>query len=505
MPRKRSDLSDKSGYYTVTHPEEFQINWKAFYDKIDEMTAATRKEFPHQLDIPYGEDPKQRLDIYLPKGKPYFWPVFLFLHGGGFREGDRAHYGFVASPFAKHNILTVVASYRLTPEHSYPHQLEDVRHALAWVFHNIESFGGDPAHIHVGGHSAGAVLAGLVSFKTDWLTRFSLPPDLIKGCALVSASYDLRNEDWVEEFLPNCIQRAEASPLLNVANSPFKTVVGVGSVGEPEQRVIEGSRKMVEKLQANGSLVEMAFLEGMDHAGTALGLGDENSPLFQAIQRMINCEFVEEMATKLHAYYALRTHHRLGPGKKPAVIVIDLMRGTNDLVSFMASTFYKEIKATVELLKFAHAKKVPVIFVVVEYAEEEPSTNLICRKTPWVGRLKRDSRAVEVHPSLTVEQSDLIIRKKYNSAFFGTDLASQLAVRSIDTLLICGVSTAGCVRATAVDAAQSGFRPLVVREAVGDRSRLAHEANLLDIDLRYGDVISLEEAVDYLSSLNQRI
>jgi maleamate amidohydrolase len=93
---------------------------------------------------------------------------------------------------------------------------------------------------------------------------------------------------------------------------------------------------------------------------------------------------------------------------------------------------------------------------------------------------------------------DLIVSKKHGSAFFGTALASQLQLMNVDTLLICGCVTSGCVRATAVDASQSGFRPAVIREAVADRSPLAHEANLIDIEQRYGDVISLQRALDYL-------
>jgi maleamate amidohydrolase len=99
--------------------------------------------------------------------------------------------------------------------------------------------------------------------------------------------------------------------------------------------------------------------------------------------------------------------------------------------------------------------------------------------------------------------SDLVVSKQHGSAFFGTELAPQLSERGIDTLLICGCVTSGCVRASAVDAAQHGFRPLVVREAVGDRSPLANEANLIDIDQRYGDVVTLKEALDYLARVSK--
>src|SRR5690606_39166296 len=111
---------DSSTYYTVMHPAEFQIDWKAAYAKADEMTRRTRKQLPHQLDIAYGTDRKQKLDIYQPRNEPKDAPVLIFLHGGGNREGDRAHYGYVAGPFAKHGVVTVVASYRLQPTFPWP-------------------------------------------------------------------------------------------------------------------------------------------------------------------------------------------------------------------------------------------------------------------------------------------------------------------------------------------------------------------------------------------------
>jgi maleamate amidohydrolase len=97
-------------------------------------------------------------------------------------------------------------------------------------------------------------------------------------------------------------------------------------------------------------------------------------------------------------------------------------------------------------------------------------------------------------------EQDIIISKKYGSAFFATSLAAQLQVLKIDTLLISGCVTSACVRASAIDAVQNGFRPIIVRETVGDRSVLAHEANLMDIEQRYGDVISMQEALQYLQS-----
>ncbi|MBA2526278.1 MAG: alpha/beta hydrolase [Pyrinomonadaceae bacterium] len=175
---------DKSKYYSVTHFKEYKINWKAFYDKIDTMTAEVRRELPNHLGIPYGSDPRQKLDLYLPKQKHARGPVLIFLHGGAFFEGDRAHYGYVSRPLAKHGVLTIVPSYRLAPEFQFPAQPQDVVQVLTWVYHNIASYGGDPGHIYLAGHSAGAILAAFVSLETDWMVRMSLPADLYQGlCA----------------------------------------------------------------------------------------------------------------------------------------------------------------------------------------------------------------------------------------------------------------------------------------------------------------------------------
>src|ERR1700682_2918403 len=118
---------DKSPSYTVTHPADFKIDWNAFYSKAEAATDETRKALPHHLDLAYGSDPKQNLDLYLPKVKPTAAPVFVSLHGGGFREGDRRQYGYVARPFAEHGIITVIASYRLTPSAHFPDQPDDVK------------------------------------------------------------------------------------------------------------------------------------------------------------------------------------------------------------------------------------------------------------------------------------------------------------------------------------------------------------------------------------------
>jgi len=276
---------DKSKYYTVMHPEEFKINWKAFYDKADELTAAVRKELPHHLDLAYGEHPKQKLDLYLPAGKQSGAPVFIFLHGGGFREGDRAHYGYVARPFSRHGIITVVASYRLTPEFRFPDQPEDVVGILRWVQAHIKDYGGDAKRIYLAGHSAGAILAATVSLDRDWLTRASLPADLIKGSVPVSGSYQLRVETGAPGYA-EAARVAEASPIQNIDPSPPRTLVVAGSL----ERHAGPSKELADEIREKGGRVELLILEGMDHDHTALALGDEKGKLVPAVLELIQGE-----------------------------------------------------------------------------------------------------------------------------------------------------------------------------------------------------------------------
>ena len=279
----QAHAQDSSTYYTVRHPSEFTINWKAFYDNADRMTAETRRTLPHHLGLAYGADPKQKLDVYQPQDRGSDRPVFIFLHGGGMREGDRAQYGFIARPFAKHGIVTVVASYRLTPRYTYPDQPEDVRRLVAWTYRNIRSYGGDPSRIYIGGHSAGAILSATVAFRRDWTARLSLPSDVIKGVVPVSGSYDVTASDTISEYVPDPKQRVEASPLLNVDPGPPPAVISVGS-GE---RQLAPSRALAAKLEEIGGKVELVVLEGLPHDATALAIADEKSPLCQAILRLI--------------------------------------------------------------------------------------------------------------------------------------------------------------------------------------------------------------------------
>jgi len=192
---------------------------------------------------------------------------------------------------------------------------------------------------------------------------------------------------------------------------------------------------------------------------------------------------------------------RMGFGNRPAVIVIDYLRAFTDPAMVLGSNLDKEIAETNRVLDSAHKYNVPVMFSVVQYEEKDAADggawNLKHKGSPT---LMAGSPGVEIDPRLHRELQDVIIMKKYASCFFGSDMVSRLMARSADTLIITGCTTSGCVRATAVDAIQYGFRPVVVREAVGDRSAPAHEQSLFDIHIKYGDVVSVDEVLNYFET-----
>jgi arylformamidase len=276
---------DRSTYPTVRNPEKYSIDWRAFYERADALTADARAALPHHLNLAYGHDPKQRLDLYLPRAtssRP--WPVFIFLHGGGFREGDRAHYGYVSTPFAAEGIATIVASYRLHP-HRYPDQVEDTRRILSWTHGNAAKHGLDAQRVFVGGHSAGAILSALAGLNTHWNDGLSVPAEFVQGIVPVSGPYDLRTaKGFVSDFVDAPGERAAASPLLNIGRTPPAVV----ALGEREAGYRADAQALVDALRRRGGRAELVVLAGMGHDGTALALGDAQGQLFAAIRRLIN-------------------------------------------------------------------------------------------------------------------------------------------------------------------------------------------------------------------------
>ena len=187
---------------------------------------------------------------------------------------------------------------------------------------------------------------------------------------------------------------------------------------------------------------------------------------------------------------------RQGPGRRPAVVVVDFIEGFTDPQSRLACDTADAVAATRSLLDAAREAQVPVLFTTVAYDDDalERAATFIA-KAPALATLRPGSRWVEVDARLGRRADEPVLVKLFASAFFGTELDELLHASGCDTVIVAGASTSGCVRATAVDALQYGYRVLVPREAVADRAVDAHNASLLDIDAKYGDVVSIEDAI----------
>ena len=191
-----------------------------------------------------------------------------------------------------------------------------------------------------------------------------------------------------------------------------------------------------------------------------------------------------------------------GVGRRPALAIVDINNGFTDPASPLVCDLDDTVEAIRRLLDAMRRAELPVVFTTVSYGEGDKVTaKAFIDKVPVLLTLEAGSRWVEIDDRIAPLPTEPVLNKLFASAFFGTSLGSMLASHGCDSLIVTGASTSGCVRATAVDALQHGYRPVVPREAVGDRNPAAHDAALYDIDLKYGDVVSLDECLDALEKL----
>lgn len=192
---------------------------------------------------------------------------------------------------------------------------------------------------------------------------------------------------------------------------------------------------------------------------------------------------------------------RVGWGVRPALVVIDLVRAYTDPDGpFALPDPGPAVAATASLVDAARAAGLPVVWTVVRYTSGLADGGLFVRKVPALAAFAEDAPGNWGELTLKPLAGEPVVPKQYASAFFGTSLAATLHAGGVDTVVVAGVSTSGCVRATATDALNHGFRPQVVREACADRTRDLHDRNLADLDAKYADVVDLDEALGHLRS-----
>ncbi|MBM3841194.1 MAG: isochorismatase family protein [Verrucomicrobia bacterium] len=209
---------------------------------------------------------------------------------------------------------------------------------------------------------------------------------------------------------------------------------------------------------------------------------------------------LRSLMSEVDAYYKTRGifQDKFGFGVRPALIVIDMAYGWTDPAYAGGSARLDSALAAIQqLLPVARAKNIPVVYTTSPFpqAQLKSAADFSPKFRKW------DQRACEIDERVKPQPGEYIVCKEHASAFAGTALVGHLLGRRVDTLLITGCSTSACVRATATDAKSNELRPIVIREAVQDRSEILHEFTLFDLQARFADVVGLDEALKYLRGL----
>ena len=186
-----------------------------------------------------------------------------------------------------------------------------------------------------------------------------------------------------------------------------------------------------------------------------------------------------------------------GLGESPALLVVDVIKGFTDPDCPLGSEAASVVEANRQLMDVFHAQSYPVFLTTVVY-DHADQASVFRARVPALNVLSRGSHWCDIDPRLPLSDADTIIEKTHASAFHGTDLADQLQSIGIDSLVVTGLTTSGCVRASAVDGLQHNFKVVVPEEATGDRDPSAHRANLYDLNAKYVDVMPLDKVLALL-------
>lgn len=203
---------------------------------------------------------------------------------------------------------------------------------------------------------------------------------------------------------------------------------------------------------------------------------------------------------ELTANYAGAFDGRLPFGQRPALLLIDLVEAYLQPGSPLYAGIESALDSAVRVTAAARRAGIPIVFTGVEYQPGGADGGVFFRKVPALKVFERGSPLGAFPAALAPQDGDIVIIKRYASAFFATHLASTLTALGVDTVLVCGTSTSGCVRATALDACQHGFLPFVISDACGDRHQAPHLANLFDLQAKYAEVVDEAAALTLLET-----
>jgi nicotinamidase-related amidase len=205
------------------------------------------------------------------------------------------------------------------------------------------------------------------------------------------------------------------------------------------------------------------------------------------------------MPDKQAVYERAEMDNQVGYGDDPAVLVVDLQTGFTDPENPLGGDLAGVIERTNSVVDAAHGGDVPVVFTrVVTKHEDARDMGVWSEKIPSLSTLQAGGEWVDIDPRLHAHEGDHVLDKRQASAYHETELDSMLTGLGVDTVIVTGCTTSGCIRATVVDACSHGYYTIVPEATVGDRALEPHEANLFDINAKYGDVRPVEEVVDYL-------
>ena len=187
--------------------------------------------------------------------------------------------------------------------------------------------------------------------------------------------------------------------------------------------------------------------------------------------------------------------NRVGFGRKPALLIVDFQVGFADPEVFGGGNVREAVAATVPLLAEMRALGLPVAYTRAVFADDGSDAGVFGMKVPALKRLTDSADISQIVPELTPLHGEYVVRKTGPSAFFGTSLASWLNAKGVDTLMVTGATTSGCVRASVIDSISYNYRTTVVTDCCGDRALEPHEANLFDMGQKYADLMTASEAI----------
>jgi arylformamidase len=252
-------------------------------EPLSELGAAYHAEVMRRgaglggTDVPYGEDPYQRIALFVPN-RPT-GSVLAFLHGGGWTNGYKEWLGFMAPAFTQAGILFASIGYRLAPAHVFPTAYHDCCDAVAWLARNVAAHGGDPRRLFVGGHSSGGHYAALMAVRQDWQAPRSLPADVLRGCLPISGVYDFGEKSGLSmrpRFLGPPGNEIAASPIRSIQGVPRPFLMTHGDKDFPH--LVRQAVEMEQALRRAGGEVERLVLAGRDHFSASYAGGEADGP-----------------------------------------------------------------------------------------------------------------------------------------------------------------------------------------------------------------------------------